>query len=349
MRKKFKMLTGLIALFTVLFVTFSLLGYNLNFTRTIHYNETGNLDYNVYLKPNQYFEQTYLGKDKKYIANLIDYLDMSYSYSYKSDYPMKYKYSYSIVAESQVCDPDKKEQIIYSKKNIIVPEQTKVTGEETSDINIEERAQLNYQEYNSLIADFKKQYALSNVESNLNITMYIKLEGQNENFENLILDESAIEANIPLTNNTLAIGVEYREIDKEGQKIENITSMLYNNICYILSALFLIADIITIIITIKKYSKSYKSEPLYAKQIKKIFKKYNRIIISTEKPIDYSVYKIIEVSSFEDILNVSDCLGKPVLYNNCEENDYICFMVIDKNILYLYKISKNQSRINRFY
>ena len=50
----------------------SIVAYKLNKTYYIGYRESGAIDYNVFLKDNEFFEQDYLGKDQSYVASLID-------------------------------------------------------------------------------------------------------------------------------------------------------------------------------------------------------------------------------------------------------------------------------------
>ena len=44
----------------------------------INYTEKETIDYKVYLKENDFYTEKYLGKDKAYIASLIDYIDLEY-------------------------------------------------------------------------------------------------------------------------------------------------------------------------------------------------------------------------------------------------------------------------------
>ena len=46
------------------------------------------MDYKVFLKENNDFETPFLEKDKKYIASLIDHIDIDYKYAFKSNYDM---------------------------------------------------------------------------------------------------------------------------------------------------------------------------------------------------------------------------------------------------------------------
>ena len=50
----------------------SIVAYQLNKTYYIGYREGGAIDYNVFLKDNEFFEEDYLGKNQSYVASLID-------------------------------------------------------------------------------------------------------------------------------------------------------------------------------------------------------------------------------------------------------------------------------------
>ena len=50
----------------------SIVAYQMNKTYYIDYRENGSIDYNVFLKDNEFFEKDHLAKDQSYVASLID-------------------------------------------------------------------------------------------------------------------------------------------------------------------------------------------------------------------------------------------------------------------------------------
>ena len=46
----------------------------------VHYDDKSDLDYQVALKENQYYDKTYVEKNNQYIASLIDYIDAYFRY-----------------------------------------------------------------------------------------------------------------------------------------------------------------------------------------------------------------------------------------------------------------------------
>ena len=49
------------------------------------YREFGNVDYKVYLKPNEFYSQSYLGKNMVYITSIIKNIKIDYNYQFLID------------------------------------------------------------------------------------------------------------------------------------------------------------------------------------------------------------------------------------------------------------------------
>ena len=53
--------------------------------KVISYNEIGTLDYKVHLKDNEFYQESYLEKNKYYIASLIKNIDINLNYDFVID------------------------------------------------------------------------------------------------------------------------------------------------------------------------------------------------------------------------------------------------------------------------
>ena len=49
----------------------SIVAYQLNKTYYIDYRENGAIDYNVFLKDNEFYESNHLGKDQSYVVSAV--------------------------------------------------------------------------------------------------------------------------------------------------------------------------------------------------------------------------------------------------------------------------------------
>ena len=79
----------------------------------VKYDDHSELDYNVALKENQYFDETYLEKDRQYIASLIDYINANFKYNLTVKEDLEYSYKYKILANVNVID-NNTNKVIYN-------------------------------------------------------------------------------------------------------------------------------------------------------------------------------------------------------------------------------------------
>ena len=70
----------IIAVLTIAILISALVAYQLNKTYFIEYRESGYIDYNVFLKDNEFYDSTYLEKDQSYVASLIDKIVADFNY-----------------------------------------------------------------------------------------------------------------------------------------------------------------------------------------------------------------------------------------------------------------------------
>ena len=85
-------------------------------------NETGNVDYTVYLKDNDFYTNKFLqkgdGEVNNYIASLIDTVNVNFSYSNTYSDVVDYEYEYDIDAKILVTDKYDGSKVLYSKDEL---------------------------------------------------------------------------------------------------------------------------------------------------------------------------------------------------------------------------------------
>ena len=82
--------------------------------KVVNYQENGSLDYKVYLKPNEFYEQEYLGKGKYYIASIIKNITADVNYQFIIEQPVDTNFSYQIVAKLSIAG-DQGKNTLYEK------------------------------------------------------------------------------------------------------------------------------------------------------------------------------------------------------------------------------------------
>ena len=147
------------------------------------YTYNSNLNYKVYLKNNQFFTSPYLGMNKQYITSLIDYIDVDASYNFQSTKKLDYSYTYSIVATAKGLyqNTDGEDVEVWSKEYPIA-NQASQSGSGDS-FTISKNVQLDYNQYNEIMTDFRNQFGLSldaRVDLSVEININAGLAGESD-------------------------------------------------------------------------------------------------------------------------------------------------------------------------
>ena len=305
----------------------------------VNFSENSNIDYKVFLRENNYFDKEYLESNKQYIASLIDYINASFDYKLSfEDKPIEYKYSYRIESVVNVTDNDT-DKVFYTKKQVLLEEKEFVTIEKN--INIKENININYNEYNELISNFVNTYELGESTSILNINMYVKIVGlldENNNNDNNS-KESIISLSIPLTTKTIAIDLSDNLVNSSDNilrcKVPDDNYIIF----FVVGIILLFVDfilVVTLIIYINK-TRSYKN--IYEKKVKKILNNYGAYIQSLDNDLSFEGYQLLEIKSFDDMLEIRETIRQPILMRENKDKTGILFMIPNNaKILYVYRL-----------
>ena len=194
----------IIAVIAVAILISSLVYGQLNSKYYIAYNERGSVDYNVFLKENEFYETDHLGKGQSYVASLIDKIVANFNYEIDMDADdVNYRYSYTIKSRLEIIDESSK-VAIFNPEYELVSVQNK-SQSSSSRLTINEIIVLNYDEYNNLASKFLSTYDLTNMTSNIVVTLNVDVLSDCNAFTGSSTDSYTSELRIPLTTKTVNI------------------------------------------------------------------------------------------------------------------------------------------------
>lgn len=305
--------------------------------KIISINSKSNIDYSVHLNENSFYETDVLPGNMEYIASLIKYIDTNLTYKIESSDVMNYDYVYSIEAITRVYGDKSKNNILFEKKEIIKDEQ-KVNVQNRKDTVINENIKVDYGKYNELIALFKSSYLLES-NSDVKIVLHVKANVSDSNYfqTNGFSEDVAIV--IPLTEQTVSIKLSEQPAGMY-KVIEGSNKVINNYSTFALSIVFFIIFVLFISIYFIYYIKMDKVTFLYRKTLKKILRDYDLIIVNLKDAFDERDYKVIEVTSFEELKDVHDNIGNPILFKEVIKYNRSVFVVTDNNTLYKFVLKK---------
>ena len=298
----------------------------------IVYNQNSNVDYKVYLKPNDYYKEPYLGKNMKYIASLIDNITADFTYNFSANQDINYRYTYYIKADVAVA-ADEEGNVIYSKSDTLTEPKT-VSGVNSSNFDINETLKINYNEYNDLVKGFKSSYGIS-ASSNLTLSFMLTVTDERGNIIGELNNKDVMKLTIPLTEQMINIKLDYKELHNSNTASIYRDFYISNNVMLGLSILSFIISFILLVKLIVFVSKTTGKKSAYSVTLGKILREYDRVIVNSKNVVDLND-EVIDVNSFNELLDVRDNLEKPIIFCEVHKGQKAMFVVKTPNETYRY-------------
>lgn len=304
------------------------------------YTYNSNLNYKVYLKNNQFFTSPYIGMNKQYITSLIDHIDVDAVYNFQSTEDLDYSYNYEIVATAKGLyqNTDGQDVEIWSK-SYPVANQNNQSGS-GKDFTISKNFQLDYNEYNQIMTDFRDQFGLS-IDARVDLSMKVNITaGLKGSAEKGLQTSNTMTLEVPLLQQTINIKPNY--VNSGGDTIYksasedveiNITLLVFG------IALLIISLIVFKILVKSLLAVTRKSE--YVLALNKILKEYADIIAETHNMPDLEKYDVINVKNFNDLVDVEEELHSPILYFEVKENVESVFVIISNTAAYKFTLRES--------
>ena len=327
----------IIVVLTLTVIISAIVSHNLMKTYYIGYNEGGNIDYNVFLKDNEFYEDEYLDSNQSYVASLIDKIIADFSYSIDMDTDdVNYRYSYTIKSHLEIID-DTSNVAIFNPEYELVSVQNK-TQSSANRLVINEIVVINYDEYNNLANKFIDTYDLTKVTSNIIITLEVDVISNCTAFVNSSVETYSSELRIPLTTKTVNISMTSKIPDAEAKMIacnRGFGSEVFKTTAIVVG----IVDILMILLLIAFVYFTRTEDITYTTKIKKILSQYKSYIQKINNLFETTGYQIILVDTFDEMLEIRDTIQAPILmYENPEKTCTKFIIPTDSKLLYQYSI-----------
>ncbi|MCI8460237.1 MAG: DUF5305 domain-containing protein [Bacilli bacterium] len=301
----------------------------------VHYTDKSNLDYNVYLKQNEFYQTQFLPKDKNYISTLIDYIDADFDYNFKSTEDFDLEYTYYVTADVQVNNAEGKN--IFNQEETIL-NKTSFNDVKNNTFSISENVKIDYDKYNRLASNFISKYDIQ-ANSKVVVSLYVDVVGKHAEFDKELKDKAVIKLEIPLTNKTLDITMDYKLSNNVDEIFQYSSTMITNPYLFGLTIILAILDITGIIAVIVYIISNRDCKTIYAHKLKRILRDYDRYISETSnfKRTDMDKDMRVEyVKTFDDLINIRDSIEKPILFHEERAGERAVFYIFDDKIVYIY-------------
>ena len=331
-----------IILFSVsfIFISSSYNFYTIKKEVLLDYHSESDVKYLVNLKQNNYFSESSLNMGEQYITSLIKDIDIDYDYKFNSDKKINGSYKYKIIAR---VNADHKVDSATTKKiwskdyNLFESEEFKLDN--VSEFAIKENIKINYDKYNEIVNNFKKDYLIA-LTSRVDVYMFVYITGMYNG--NKFIEDSSLMTRIPLSEQTINITNDYIEKDTGNlskkivvDRFNNIYLFILGIILFILGCCLIIKQILIVISDSKKQSE-------YIKKLKKYLHDYDDIIATVKHKPKTDGLKEIEFVNFEELIDAQDNLRVPIIFCETKKNERGYFYLISQECAYFYVLKDSK-------
>ena len=326
-------------------VGFIIYGINIdkNVISVYDYKIDKNDNYEVILKPNNFYLTNTLPQGKYYVSNSIETYKIKFKYFFEGNRETNINYNYNVTANliGVVESEEGEEKEVWNRDFILLSNNEK-RQENIRELYIESPIDIDYEYYNKLARSYEKNYGIvinSVLKVCFNISYLI-------NFSDIDIDDELIKDHIELEipiNNSISEVKENFEKNISNEIFPKTNKLVtFEKNFYIIGGSLI--NIITILfIFIKKINKKiFKDE--YFKKLKYILKYYKDLIVTIVSPLDLDNFKVIKVSVMEDLINVAEQTRNNILYYNDSDKKNNYFYVIFDNYIYSYELTQEHTK-----
>lgn len=301
-----------------------------------NYTSKPTINYRVYLKPNKFYEQKFLTKDKKYISNIIDYIEIDFDYSFSSSKAVNYTYNYKVDANiNSQYELNGSVAELWKKTYNLVPLKTET--KQSSFVKTSEKVRIDYNKYDDLAKKFRDEYGVV-ADTKLTVNIDVSINGTVES--NNLSEAKTITLTIPLNKAVTDVTVL-----GESPSTNNITKNIKGetNVNYVLLIPALLIALASLPATIVTFYKLFKITNVsqYLVEQRKILKGYGDIIAEVTTKPDLLDLKIVEVKNFEDLINIEEELRVPIIFYELSGKDESWFIITSGTQAYRYILKSN--------
>ena len=298
----------------------------------IEYAHTGTFNYIVYLKDNTVYNTSILYPGQGNIFKKItDYINTSLAYRFFCDQPADIDGTYELIAQIQTD--------MWEKEYVIIP-QSAFSSTNSKQASFNADFSINHTSFEDIVYQINDETGVTAQDTTLIMKFDIDITAEttngviSESFTpslNVSLGGNIIEIKGDLSQYSSGVLEETEEIVQPGSIEQSISWGLTSIVFLIILAVFLMF--------IKSDEAAFGKTD---KRMRKILKKYGEWIVETEKLPTIEDAKIVPMKSLDDLVKISEELGKPIIYVTSDKDKKHTFYVFDEAMSYQYILLKGE-------
>lgn len=334
------LLSFLFVLMLVLTAILAFMYFNYHDESKIYYNQTGIVDYRLYLKDNKAniksLDKNDLQRNSAYLIDLVDKLDVNFNYSYDISENSNINFKYHVVAEVVINDANTNKELYSEQFTLVHFKDSSIVNGKSIKI-VEKVNDLDFAYYQSIASNYASNFT-EDTKSYLKV--YLELRKQNDRSEkDFILDDiDQVLVTIPLYSDSFLSDITNVDLVQKEQLVDRVgfTNSKRNILCLIgitiILALYFMLQLYNLLGLIRN------KKGIYEIYVDNLLKKYDKYIVESTSIIDFKKFDVIKIKNFNELLDVCKNLELPIIYYEVVKKQKGYFYVKNNNDIYLLQI-----------
>lgn len=302
------------------------------------YTHGTDIDYRVFLQPNELFPESSLESGMAYFSEMTDYIGAKFVYRFSGQKEARVKGEYSVVAAVAAQTGEERKEL-WKQDYILLPPKSFDLNDK--DIVLEEDIRIPFFEYYELANMTMQETNVIPEAFNLTVSYNLEVDVQTEAGEfSEVLTPAMI---IPLKGKVFTIGGNLTAEDfGDIKETRFVPAALIKETKIVFGAAVGLWAVLLIVLLLATSEKEDKTSS-WEKKLSSILKKHRERLVTCEKIPSFNSKNLMVVSSFEELLKAADELEVPVHYYQNNENRKYLFFVLTETDVYKYSILAKES------
>lgn len=312
-------------LFLVLCIIFVFKAIDYELGGGITYSEYTSNDYSVCTTNNGIYNGACLDRDLEYISSVVETVQATFDYEALFSKKNSFKANYYVVGKLKVFDKADSTRVRYTKDDVLVHSTTLESDDEVASFSVD--VDVDFNNYSQIVKDYNNKIGLES-SGELEVALYLE---END------VSRKVSYITIPLTDD--AFMIKTSNLDNQNQiVINNKEEKVVDPVYLFIAVVSMIMDVLLFIYLVNFVRMGLNSDNEYNTKLKSILKEHDDIIVNAiSRYIIPEGYKVVELESFEELLDARNSLEKPIVYEKI--NNIKCkFYVEDDKTIYLYSM-----------
>ena len=313
-----------------------------NSNKEIIFSSTGDnaVDYRVFLKENDFFEEPFIGAGKTYITSLIDHIDVDFKYveNFSEEASGEFTYYLKAIISADKTENAKDNEIFWTKEYQLTEPKT-ITFDNTRQSSFNASVSVDYPYYNSILESFREQYPVAS-DGTIKVSLVVEDVIRATEFKDPLQFDSELNISLPLLEKAVEakIDVETGNRAHEFATNSSIKNPIYDFIKLLGIGMVLLSVVLAAVVVIKR--RVFINRNQYISTLDKILETNDSIITNIENMPNLSKFQKFEVQTFYELLDDYSDIRLPINFYQNKSGTESTFFITNDGIVWIYCLKK---------